>query len=116
MTHHFQEGKSDDLQCSRMLIQRHEEMLFGQAATLKSFMERYDNDRKECTDRYRNDRDESRTWRNEVNVKLDGITIFLADLKPNYRRAMVVWGVFVLGLFSLVVKLIWEHVTHKVGP
>ena len=85
---------------------------------LKGFMARYDNDHKECADRYRNDRFESRDWRTSIDKRLDKqdgllkeISDFLQVLRPAYNSGTRIAGIIVLGALGIIFTLIWKHVT-----
>jgi hypothetical protein len=101
------------------LIRNHEAALATITTSLKDFMGRYETDKRECAERYRGDREESREWRSLINKRFDKVedslstfSTFMQELKPNYKRAMALWGVIVLGALAIVWQMVWNHVTR----
>lgn len=101
-------GKSE---CNAEMVRRHEEMLISNQTILAEFIRRYQEDRRECADRYHLEREETLEWRTKFSQKIDDLNIFVAELKPNYRRLMAVAGAVFLGSIGVIFKLIWDRVT-----
>lgn len=100
------------------LIRTHEAAL----ATLKQmqvdFMSRYDHDRVECADRYRNDREESKMRHKAIADRFDAQDKILRDLnefastaRPFYRSTMRIAGLIVLGALGIIWTMVWTHVS-----
>jgi hypothetical protein len=100
------------------LIRTHEAMLATLNQTVRDLQERYVNDRVECAERYKQDREESRLWRGQMDVRLDKVDQALKDmndflqiLKPAYNSgARLAWIIFI-GSLATIFALIWKHVT-----
>lgn len=88
-------------------------MILANEASLKAFIERYDRDRQACAARYSEDREAARIWRSAMDRKIDDLTLFIAEMKPNYRRLLAFVGMTVIGAMGLIFKLIWEGATRK---
>lgn len=91
-------------------IRRHESMILENQIVLKDFMARYENDRSACSERYQQDRNEARVWREEMSKKVDDINKFLIEMKPNYRAFLVFVGIVIMGSLALIFKMIWAKV------
>lgn len=86
--------------------------------TLENFMSRYDNDRKECADRYRQEYDEKNAWRSsidrrfeKIDSQLTEITTFLNQLRPKDKWLTSIVALTFLGAMGIIWKIIWDHVT-----
>jgi hypothetical protein len=102
------------------LVRNHEAALATIGTSLKDFMVRYETDKRECADRYRGDRDEAREWRGVINRRFDKMetsletfTTFMQELRPDYKRALVLWGIIILGALGIVWKMIWDRVISR---
>lgn len=113
---------SDRFSCPHdaSMIREHEKTMALTSQILSDFIVRYEGDRKECSERYRNDREEAREWRSGINARMEHvdaklleISTFLYELKPNYRRAIVLSGIITLGAFGLIWKMVWDRVVGK---
>lgn len=58
-------GEDEQLKAARLLGELHGKM--------DQFFERYDNDRKETTGRYQQEREERKQWRDGIESKVDGL-------------------------------------------
>lgn len=99
--------------CPTEIIRRHEEILIKNQMQLQEFMRRYDDDKRECSERYRMEREETLRWRSDFKQQLADIQLFIAEMKPNYKRIMAITGLAIVGAFGLVFKLIWAKATGQ---
>ena len=102
------------------LIRNHEAALATIGTSLKDFMVRYETDKRESMERNRSDREESREWRVAMDKRFDKIetsivtfTDFMQELRPDYKRALVLWGIIILGALGIVWKMIWDRVISR---
>jgi hypothetical protein len=91
--------------------ENHTTKLVGMETFLREFVARYDDDRRECRDRYVREWEETVQWRNRFSERLSVMETFIGELKPNYKRGMAFIGAIIIGAVALIWKIVWNHVS-----
>jgi hypothetical protein len=74
------------------------------------FIERYDRDCGAANERYRNDSETNKEWREKIQDQLNAQKEILSDIAPAYARAKWVIALSIIGSIALAVKAFWKHI------